>query len=100
MPFFVAALLGALIQAAGTIVGKVLISLGMGYFVFTGIDVSITFARDFLLTKVSGLPTQAIAAAGAMKVGVCISILTSALVARMTLQGLTGGTLRRLVVKS
>jgi Protein of unknown function (DUF2523) len=96
MPFFVAALLGALIQA----VGKVLISLGMGYFVFTGIDVSITFARDFLLTKVSGLPTQAIAAAGAMKVGVCISILTSALVARMTLQGLTGGTLRRMVIKS
>jgi hypothetical protein len=99
MPVFIAALLGGLVQAAGSLVGRVLLSLGMGYVMYSGIDVSITFARDFLVTKLSAQHSQTLAVAGALQVGRCISILTSALIMRMTLNGLTGGAIKRLVVR-
>ena len=99
MQIFIGALIGALVQALGTMVGKILISLGFGYAVFTGVDVSITFARDFLLAKVGALGGNAVAVASACKIGVCVSILTSALVTRMTLQGLQGGSIKRMVQK-
>jgi len=100
MPAFIAALIGALVQACGTIVGKVLVSLGISYVSYTGIDTSITWARDYLLTGLSALPANAVAVASTMKLGVCVSILTSALVARTVLSGLTGGALKRMVVRS
>lgn len=95
MPFFVASLLGGLIQIAGTLVGRVMLSLGFSYVAFTGVDTSIEWARDFLVTKIGALPANAVAVASSMKLGVCISILTSALAARMLMQGLTSGTVRK-----
>lgn len=96
---FIAALIGGLVQVAGTLVGRVLLSLGIGYAAYSGIDASITFARDFLITQISASGAQTVAVAGALKIGVCISILTSALVARMTLAGVTSGVLRKFTVK-
>lgn len=99
MPLFLAALLGGLIQACGSLVGRVLVSLGIGYVAYSGVDTSITWARDFLLARIGSLPSNAIAVASTMKLGVCISILTSAILARMVLGGLTNGTLKRMVTK-
>ncbi|MEH0165562.1 DUF2523 domain-containing protein [Roseateles microcysteis] len=95
----IAALWGGLIQVLGTLVGKVLVSLGIGYAVFSGVDTSITWARDYVISQISAQHAQTVAAASACKVGVCISILTSALVARLTINGLTGGSLKRFKVK-
>lgn len=99
MPLFIAALLGGLIQVAGTLVGRVLLSLGIGYATYSGIDTSITWARDFVLTKLGDMGAVSVGIMATMKVGTAISILTSALVVRMVLGGLTGGTLTRMVVK-
>jgi hypothetical protein len=95
MPFFVSALLGGLIQIAGSLAGRVMLSLGFSFVAFSGVDTSITWARDFLVDKIGVLPANAVAVAGTMKLGVCISILTSALAARMLMQGLTSGTVRK-----
>jgi len=99
MPLFIAALIGALIQAAGSLVGQVLISLGIGYVVFSGVDASIGWARDFAVANISALDANTVQALGLMKIGVCISMLTSALVARLTIKGMTGGTIKRMTVK-
>jgi Protein of unknown function (DUF2523) len=92
-------IVGALIQVAGTIVGKVLLSLGIGYVTFTGVDASLSWVRAEFLSGVSGLPALGLQIAGLLKVGVCVSMLTSALTTRLLLQGLTSGTLKRMVVK-
>ena len=97
---WIASLIGALIEVAGTMVGKILISLGIGYAVFTGVDTSLAFAKTQFTSGMSGLPAEAIAVAGLMKVGVCVSMLISALTARMTLAGLQGGTMRKFAMKS
>lgn len=97
MPAFMAALLGALVSAVGTLVGRVLVSLGLGYVAYQGIDTSITWARDFAISKFAALNGNALAIASTLQLGTVISILSSALLARMVLQGLTGGTIKRLV---
>jgi len=99
MPLWVAAIIGGLIQAAGTLVGRVLVSLGMGYAVFTGVDAALVAMRDSVIAKIGGLPAAAVGVAATAKVGVCVSILFSALAARLLLDGLTSGTLKKLVIK-
>ena len=99
MPLWVASIIGGLIEVAGTIVGKVLLSLGIGYATFTGVDTSLAWAKSEFLSGMSGLPADAIAVAGLLKVGVCVSMLLSAFTVRLTIMGLTGGTLQRMVVK-
>ena len=99
MPIFIAALWGALIQAAGTLVGKVLLSLGIGYVSYTGITALTGWAQTQFLTGISGLPASAVGMAHTLKVGVCVSMLLSAVVARLTLSGLTSGSIKKMVVK-
>lgn len=99
MPIFIAAIGGMLINVAGTIVGRVLIALGIGVVTYTGISASLTFLKQQAIASFFSLPGEILAIVGAMKVGVAISIVSSALVARMVLNGLTGDTMKRLVYK-
>lgn len=99
MGLLAAAIWGALLQLLGTLVGRVLVSLGIGYTIFSGVDVSIEFARDFVISKITSSSAQTVRAAGSMQIGTAISILTSALVTRLTLNGMTGGVVKRMGVK-
>lgn len=99
MPILLGSIIGALMQACGTLVGRVLVSLGIGYVTYTGIDTSIAWARDFAVSHIQSLPALALQVVGTLQIGVCISILTSALATRMVLQGLTSGAIKRMVTK-
>lgn len=91
MPILLGSIIGALLQAAGSLVGRVLVSLGLGYAAYSGVDTSITWAQTQFVSKVGALPALAIQVAGVVQVGTCVSILTSALMSRMVFKGLSGG---------
>ena len=99
MPIFIAALLGGLIQAAGTLVGRVLLSLGFGYVSYTALDSSLSWIKSSVASSFGALPGQTVAVLGALGVGSAISIVLSAVAARMLLDGLTGGAIKKLVQK-
>lgn len=99
MPLFISALLGGLIQAAGTLVGRVLISLGIGYVAYQGLDTSLDWLKTQIASSAGELPAQALAVLGALKVGSGVSVLISALAARLVLNGMTGGVMKRMVQK-
>lgn len=99
MPTLIGALLGALIQGMGTLVGRVLISLGIGYVSYAGIDTLATAARDDLLQRIQGAGAVVLQLAGVLQIGTCINILVSALLARFVVAGLTNGALTRMVQK-
>src|SRR5690606_17128127 len=99
MPLFLSALLGGLIQVAGTLVGRVLISLGIGYVAYQGLDTSLEWVGAQIAASVGDLPAQGLAILGALKVGSAVSVLLSALAAKLVLSGMTGGTIRRMVQK-
>ena len=98
MPIFIAALLGGLVQVAGSLAGRVLLSLGFAAVSYTGLSASLTFLKAQALTQLGGLPVNAVSLLAYMKVGESISVITSALVVRMVLNGLSaGGSISKLV---
>lgn len=99
MPIFVAALGGMLINLVGTLVGRVLVALGIAVVTYTGVNASLDALKSSALTSMMSLPPEMLAIMGLLKVGVCISIVTSATAARLLLNGLTGGTFKRWVHK-
>ena len=99
MPLFLASLLGGLISVAGTLAGRALIALGFGMVSYTGITVALAAFKTDIISHFAGLSASTINVLGMLKVDVAISILFSALAARLVLQGLTSGALKRLVAK-
>jgi hypothetical protein len=97
MQIWLAALIGALIQACGSMVVRVLISLGIGFVAYKGIDVAISTYKDAIFTNIAGLPPQLVGLLGYMKVGTAINIIFSAYVARIAIAGVTSGVIRRMV---
>lgn len=99
MPLFIAAIWGGLISVMGTMVVKVLISLGVAYVTYLGVDTAIMWAKGQFLAGLVGAPAAAVQLMGLMKVGQCISMLTSAYLGRMVLGGMVGGAIKKMVVK-
>lgn len=103
MPAFVMMIGGLLVQIAGTLVGQVLLSIGIGFATYTGVSASLEWAKaEFISGFTSGsLPAGVVGLLALLKVGTCVSMLFSALTIRLTLSGLSaGGTLHRMVHKA
>jgi hypothetical protein len=99
MPLFLAALLGGLVQAASSIVGRVLIALGIGYVSYTGINALLGWIKSQVVSYLVGAPGTIVAIMGLLKIDVAVSIIFSALAARLVLQGLTSDKVTRMVIK-
>lgn len=99
MPIFLAAFLGGLLSAASSFVGRVLIALGISYVTYTGLDTLIDWIIDQIHDEISGAPVVVVQILGLLQVDTCISILASAVAARLVLRGLTGGALTKMVIK-
>lgn len=99
MPAFVAALLGGLLSITSSLVGRVLVALGIGTVTYTGITTVLGYAKAQALASLSAAPAQLTQLLGFLGVGEFISIITSALVARLILNGLNSGALKRFVLQ-
>ncbi len=93
------ALLGWLIEICGTLVGQVLIALGISYASFKGIDTTLGGAKAAFFASLAGLSPTTVGIMGMMKIGVAVNMLFSALIGRLTIMGLTSGTLKKMVMK-
>ena len=99
IPVIAASLIGGLISVTGTIVGRVLVALGVGVVTYTGVQVGIDSLLSNLDSAISGVPADILGLLGFMRVGEAINIIISAMSARMLLNGLTGDTIKKWVLK-
>lgn len=99
MPVFVAAIGGMLINLVGTLVGRVLIALGISVVTYTGITATLDALKAQALSEFAGLPPDVFGILGILKVGQCISIVTSAIAAKLVIDGLTGDALKKWIYK-
>ncbi|OJU91343.1 MAG: cobalt ABC transporter permease [Burkholderiales bacterium 66-5] len=99
MPVFIAAIGGVLINLVGTLAGRVLIALGIGVVTYSGMDASMGWAKDAAISALGSLPADALSLIGYLKVGVCVNIITSAMAARAVINGLSGDSFKRWVLK-
>ena len=94
MPTFIAAIGGMILRGLPIFVGQVLLSLGIGIVTYTGMDMTLDRLKSDAVTALLGLPPQVVALLSYMKVGVAISIVTSALAIRMGVTAANGAVKR------
>ncbi len=94
-----AGIVTALASYAGQIALKVLATLGVGYFAFTGVTELFDSNYSGIMTSINSLPPLAIQLAGALQVGTCLKMIFSAIAIRMTLYGLNEGVIKRMGVR-
>lgn len=99
MPAFVAALLGGLLELTKSLVGRVLVALGIGLVTYNGLGVTLAFLKTQALSSMSSAPAGLVGLLGYLGVGEAISIISSAYLVRLALNGLTDGALKKFVLQ-
>lgn len=92
-------LIGALIKAVGPLVTQVLISLGIGFVTYTGIDFAIEAAKTRAFSAIGANGALFIQFVGLFNIGTAINMIASAYIARTVLMGVTGGGLTKMISK-
>lgn len=87
---WIASLWGGLMRIAPSLVGQVLIALGVSVVTYSGVSTSIAWLKAQALNSINGLPADLVSLLAYLGVGQCISIIFSAMVVRMTLSGIAG----------
>ena len=99
MPIFIASLLGGLVQVASSLVGRVLLALGIGYVTYQGLDFALAQIGQLIFANFSSVPSQVLGVMSHLQIGAAINIQLSAVAARLVLNGLTSGAVTKMVIK-
>ena len=99
LPVIAASVIGGLISVTGTLVGRVLVALGVGVVTYTGVQAGIDSLLANLDSAIAGVPADILGLLGFMRVGEALNIIISAMSARMLLNGLQGDTIKKWVLK-
>ena len=96
MPLIIAALWGAFLRIVPSLVGQVLVSLGIAAVTYTGFDIALDQFKTGALQSITVLPPEVSGMLAYMKVGQAINIVFSAMLARMAYNGMKNGAVKRL----
>ncbi len=105
MPFaalLASAIVGFLAQACVSLVGRVLVALGIGFVAFTGLEAMLGGVKSLFLSyvaSVGSLPWNVVGILGVLKVGTSMNMILTTLAVRASLAGLSGGSIRKMVQK-
>lgn len=100
MPPFIVAWLLALGPIFTNAIARVLLAFGVGFAVFSGVEVALDQVKSVALSSYGGLPGNVVMMLGLLRVDQAFNLVLSAVSVRFILEGLTGGGLRKLVFKA
>jgi len=98
MPFLTA-LIGALLTVASSLVGRVLLALGLSFVTYSGLNTSIDWLLAQIKSNMGSMPAEIVAFLGWMWVDRAISMIFSAYVVAMSFKLAGGSVLKGLVRK-
>lgn len=98
MPFLMP-LLGGLLSIAGSLVGRVLLALGMGFVTYQGFDVGITWLLNQIKNNITGMPPEVIQFLAFLWVDKAIGLVFSAYSASLLIRMAGSTKLTKLVTK-
>lgn len=99
MPAFLVALGGMFLSMAGTLVGRVLLALGLSYATYTGFDLAINALLVQIKSNMSALPVETLNFLAYMWVDKAIGMMFSAYAAALVLKMSASGVITKLVRK-
>lgn len=100
MPVLIAMLIGGLVSALGSVIGRIIISLGIGFVTYQGFNVLLGFIKTRISTEISSLDPLILQIFSTLQIDTAINILFSAYAVRLVIQGVTGGSVTRTKLKA
>lgn len=94
-----AALWGSTLEVMGSLVGRALISAGIGYASYKSLDVSVGWAKSHFFDAANGLPPIAVQVLGVCEVDTSVEMMLSAILMRLTYKGMVGGVMKTVKIK-
>lgn len=88
-------LAGFVFSIMSNLVGRVLIALGVGYAVYSGLDLTIGWLMDYIQAEVTGLGSRAVQVAYLLRLDVVLEVVAAAYLARLSIVGFIGGVYTR-----
>lgn len=93
------AIAGILLQVAASLVGRVLLALGMSYVTYSGFTASTAWLLDQIKSNISSMPSEIVSFLAYMWVDRAIAMIFSAYSAALFVKMAGGTTLTKLVTK-
>lgn len=100
MPIWVAALLGGITESLGSWLGMILVSLGIGYVTFQGLDVGLDLIKEKVFAGFLGIPAYPLQLAGVLQIGTALNIQFSAMAARLFLTSGNASKVTKMIFKA
>ena len=98
-PVFIPLIATLLVNLVGSLVGRVMVSLGMAVVYYKGITVALDWAHDLFFANVATLPALALQMIGVLQIGTCVKILFTTMGIRASLLGLSSDGFKRWVMQ-
>jgi len=99
LPRILASVGGVLLTVLGSFWGRLIAALGFTVVSYSGISVTLDWFHNNMINALNAIPSDIIGLLAYMKVGICINIIITAITLRLTIKGVTGGTLRKWILK-
>ena len=101
MPAILSLIATVLINIVGSVLGRVLLGLGLGFVEYVGykvlVDNVVTLMKNNISVFQSGATAEMLAWAGVLQLDVCIGIVISAITVKFVIRGISGASFKRLV---
>lgn len=98
MPFLVAAIMGALAQVMGSLVGRALLALGFSYVTYSGMTVATDFVAQQMQSSMSAIGGEIGSWLRFCGVDIALNMIISAFAASIAIKQIGGG-LTKMVLK-
>lgn len=95
---FIAALWGALATAMGSLIGRALIALGIGFVTYKGIDLGIAALKIQAVNGINSLPGDALNLVGFLWLDKALTVVFSGVVTSLSMKAV-GGSVKKMVFK-
>lgn len=95
---FISALLGALATAMGSLAGRAMIALGIGFVTYKGIDLAIDSLKAQVVTSIRGVPGDALSLIGYLWLDKALTVVFSGIVVVLSMKAI-GGSVKKVVLK-
>lgn len=95
---FIAALWGALATAMGSLIGRALIALGIGFVTYKGIDLGIAALKTQAVNGINSLPSDALNLVGYLWLDKALTVVFSGVVTSLSMKAV-GGSVKKMVFK-
>jgi hypothetical protein len=100
MPIFLGMLGQLLVGLVGSIVGRVIVSLGMAVVYYRGLDVALDWLYDRFYTEVYQLPLIIQQIAGVLQISTCVNIMFATIGVRFSILGLNSDGFKKWVLRA